>query len=336
MGMNLRFSPLEYQQATNAFDFGGARLDNYVGAPYDLAGPTYHVSRNVAASGDGLSWAKAFKTIGEAVTIVNTAYTASAPPTKGRNWRIVVGEGWYGETTITLSASDGYIIGVGAGNMARSVLYGSLTPGGFDDGNVGAALKITGANNTIANMDFVNRSATISGVYNNAGSPTEHPCIVEGTYLVPVYYNRYVNCGFMRDQPDAASWGIISYSADHTLIENCTFNGRSLKLGGVSFSSGTGTNHSADVVRNNYFYGTPTGIYQNSSHNTWIHHNFFADQGATSETITAPCNIAGGTAYMFYNFSPDTTEADFNSGASGIEKANICSDTDEASFPAAN
>ena len=297
----------------------------------------YFVDRNIGASGDGTEWDKAFKTIGEAVTKVNADYTAAAAlPDQGRNRRIIIGEGWYSEVTMTLSASDVHIVGVGAGHMARTVLYGSLTAGGWDDGNTGPALAITGANNTIENMDFVNRSATISGVYNNCGSPTEHPCIVEGTFLVPTYYNRYVNCGFMRDQADAASWGIISYSADHTLIEGCTFNGRSLKLGGIAFPSGTGTNHSCDIVRNCYFYGTPTGIYQNSSHNTWIHHNFFADQGANAETITAPCNIAGGTAYMYFNFSPDTTEAEFNSGGSGIEKANICSDSDEASFPAAN
>ena len=138
----------------------------------------------------------------------------------------------------------------------------------------------------------------------------------------------------MRDQADAASWGIISYSADHTLIERCTFNGRSLKEGGIAFQSGTGTNLSADIVRGCYFYGTPTGVWQNSSHNTWIHDNFFADQGATSETITNPCNIAGGTAYMFNNFSPDTTLADFNAGGSGIEQGNICSDSAAANYPA--
>ena len=199
-------------------------------------GGVYYVSRNRGSGAqDGKSWDTAFLTIKEAVTVVNLAYSTAAYPTRGRNTLILVDEGWYSETTMTLSASDCTIMGTGPGHMARTVLYGSLTAGGWDDGNTGPALAITGTNVTIENMDFVNRSATIAGVYNNCGAPTEHPCIVEGTYLVPVYYNKYINCGFMRDQQDAASWGIISYSADHTLIDGCTFNGRSLKLGGIAF-----------------------------------------------------------------------------------------------------
>ena len=300
-------------------------------------GQKFYVSRNVAISGDGSSWGQSFKTIGEGIAALNWANANDRwRYPSGRNMVLYIAEGWYGETTITLTASDCTIMGVAPGNMGRTVLYGSLTAGGFDDGNTGPALAITGWNNTIENIDLVNRSATIAGVYAGGVVHTEHPCILEGTYLVPVGYNKYVNCGFMRDQLDAASWGIISYSADHTLIDRCTFNGASLKEGGIAFQSGTGTNHSADIVRNCYFYGCPTGIWQNSSHNTWIHHNFFSDQGAVGITSDAPCNIAGGTAYMYFNFAPDNTEAEFNAGASGIEKANICSDSDEASFPAAN
>lgn len=310
-------------------------LDNML--RMEFPGGVWRVSRNRGAiSGDGRSWDQAYLTIGEAVTAVNLAYSTAAFPTRGRNTLILIDEGWYGEQTVTLSASDCTIRGTAPGNMGRTVLYGSLTAGGFDDGNTGPALAITGWNNTIENIDFVNRSATIAGVYAGGVVHTEHPCILEGTYLVPVGYNKYVNCGFMRDQLDAASWGIISYSADHTLIDKCTFNGASLKEGGIAFQSGTGTNHSADIVRNCYFYGCPTGIWQNSSHNTWIHHNFFSDQGAVAITSDKPCDIAGGTAYMYFNFAPDNTEAEFNAGASGIEKANICSDSDEASFPDTN
>ncbi len=330
MGLGLRYSPLNWVPENNALDFGGASIRNF---NYGVAGPTYHVSRNILRSGDGSSWDSAFKTIGEAIAKVNNDYSDALQPSKGRNSRILIGEGWYSETTMTLTASDCHITGVAPGYMGRTVLYGSLTAGGWDDGNTGPALAITGWNNTIENIDFVNRSATISGVYANCGSPTEHPCIVEGTYALGVGYNKYVNLGFMRDQQDAASWGIISYSQDHTLIENCVLNGRSLKLGGIAFPSMSGNNHSADIVRNCYFYGTPTGIYQNSSHNTWIHHNFFADQGANAETMTNPCNIAGGTAYMMLNFAPDNTEAEFNAGGSGIELGNICSDTADTTWP---
>ncbi len=316
---------------TRMLDASGAAA---IGVGPSLMAKTYYVDRNQLGSGDGLSWRTAFKTIGEAITKVNLDYSLGVGLSKGRNREIVIGEGWYSEPTMTLTASDCLIRGIAAGQMARTVLYGSLTAGGWDDGNTGPALGITGWNNTIANMDFVNRSATIAGVYSGGVVHTEHPCILEGTYAQAVAYNRYVGLGFMRDQADAASWGIISYSMDHTLIEDCIFNGRSLKEGGIAFQSSTGTNHSADIARRNYFYGTPTGIWQNSSHNTWIHDNFFADQGATTETITNPCDIAGGTAYMFDNKSPDTNLADFNAGANGIEKNNLCSDSAAANTPA--
>jgi hypothetical protein len=236
---------------------------------------------------------------------------------------------------MTLTASDCTIIGMGSGSMGRTVLYGSLTKGGWDDGNTGPALAITGWNNTIANIDFVNRSATIgAGTYSGGVVATEHPCILEGTYDAMVGNNRFVNLGFMRDQVDAASWGIISYSADHTLIEGCVFNGVSLKEGGIAIQSGV-YNHSCDIIRNNYFYGTPTGIWQNDGHNTWIHNNFFSSQGAVASTLTYPCHIVAGTAYMMHNSAPDVTEANFNAGANGVEIANFCSDTDDESYPAA-
>jgi len=290
---------------------------------------TFYVDRNRGASGkDGGSWGEAFKTIGEAVTQVNTDYTNAVKSSYGRMREIVIAEGWYSETTMTLTASDVLIRGVGGGRTGTgTILYGSLTAGGWDDGNTGPALAITGWNNEIRDMGFVNRSATIAGTYANSLNATEHPCILEGTYATPVNYNTYRNLTFMRDQADAASWGILSYSSDMTLIEGCTFSGRSLALGGICFSSGTGTNHSADIVRANYFFGTPTGIYQNSSHNTLIHHNHFADNGANGETITSPCNIAGGTALMYNNWSLDTNLADFNIGTSGVEVGNICSDS---------
>ena len=204
----------------------------------DYPGGKWYVSRNRGSiSGDGKNWDQAFLTWGEAVAAVNLGYSTAAFPTRGRNWLILVDEGWYGEQTMTLSASDGTILGTGSGTAGRSVLYGSLTAGGFDDGNTGPALAITGGNNTFMNFDVVNRSATISGVYNNAGNPTEHPCLLEGTYLVPVTYNKYVGINFMRDQVDAASWGLISYNADHLLFENGILNGTSLKLGGIVFVS---------------------------------------------------------------------------------------------------
>lgn len=319
----------------NVADDANIAMNKLSGAGLRPVAETYFVDRNTGSTGDGLTWDDAFLTIGEAVAAVNADYTAGAnnPKSKGRMRRIVIAEGWYSEVTMTMSAYDVHMVGVAPGSQGNVVLYGSLTAGGWDDGNTGPALALTGWNNTIESMAFVNRSATIAGVYAGGVVHTEHPCILEGTYTTPVNYNKYVDLGFMRDQQDAASWGIISYSSDHTLIEHCTFNGRSLKQGGVAFQSGSGTNHSADIVRYCYFYGTPQGIWQNSSHNTWIHHNFFADQGATSETITNPCYIDGGTAYMMLNLSPDTTEADFNGGGSGIELGNICSDTSDTSWP---
>ena len=337
MGINLRYSPLEYNSASDEYDFKGGKIVDVIGGGYLPAGGRLLVSRNVSASGDGSTWDKAYKTIGEAVAVVNAAYALGISPSKGRNTEILIGEGWYSETTVTLTASDCTIRGVAPGSRGRVVLYGSLTAGGWDDGNTGPALSITGWNNTIADIGLVNRSATISaGTYaGGLGTEVEHPCILEGTYALGVGYNKFVNLDFMRDQPDAASWGILSYSQDGTYILGCDFNGRSLKLGGISFNSMSGNNHVQDKVLRCDFYGTPTGIYQLGSHNTSIRYNTFDDNGANGETITNPCNIAGGTARMMHNDAPTVTEANFNAGGSGTELANICSDTDDESWPQA-
>ena len=293
----------------------------------DTFGKHWYVSRNVSASGDGKVSTSAFLTITEAVAAVNADYTA------GRKTQYIhVDEGWYSEPTITLTASDCYIIGEGAGGMARTVLYGSLTAGGWDDGNLGPALAITGWNNTIENIDFVNRSAVIA---NPSGGVTalKHPCIQEGTFLVPVAYNKYVNCVFMRDQPDAASWGILSYSMDHTLIEGCVFNGRSLTNGGIGIAKMTGNNHSADIIRGNYFFGCPDGVFQAGGHNTMIHDNYFTNQGANGETMTNATNIVAHSANIFNNFALDINLAQMEAGGGGTNLGNICADSDNADWP---
>ena len=314
---------------SNALKVGGVSI---YGGPM-IRPVVYVVDRNIGASGDGKSWDTAFKTITEAVEQVNSDYTGTVAPCGGRNRTIVIGEGWYSETTMTLTASDCIIMGVGSGNMGRTVLYGSLTAGGWDDGNLGPSLAITGWNNTIANMDFVNRAATVSGVYAGGHAILEHPCILEGTYATAAGYNRYVGLGFMRDQLDCASYGILSYSQDHTLVEDCIFNGASLRDGGIAMFKGTSTNHSADIVRNNYFFGCPVGLFQSGGHNLMLHDNVFTNQGAVTITMTNAINVEGHSGHAFNNYALDINLTSFDAGSVMVLLKNLCANSTNTDWP---
>ena len=63
----------------------------------DRMGRVWYVDRNMSASGDGRTAVSAFLTIGEGIAMLNSEYTAGR-----RNQTLVIGEGWYSETTMTL------------------------------------------------------------------------------------------------------------------------------------------------------------------------------------------------------------------------------------------
>jgi len=294
------------------------------GSYSNQAGPKYYVSRNVTASGNGKSWARAFKTIGEAIAAVNADYTAAVTPSKGRNSVIYVGEGWYSETGLTLTASDCTILSTAPGSRIAdgSVLYGSLTAGGYDAGATSPALRITGSACSVINMGFMNSA---SGLY---------PCITVGTSGVTgPTDNMFKNCFFPRDVADAYTYAIEDYGNEGLRVEDCYFS-QSAKTGGILIASNGVVNPVNDLILNNRFHGTPVGVHQTAGHNTFIKGNWFIDTSDDrADTIDNPINIVASSAFTTGNYAPMNTLAEFDAGAVAVNLGNMCSDSDAADWP---
>lgn len=294
----------------------------------DFPRKTYYVDRNMTASGDGSSFAKAYKTIGEAVTQVNTDYTDadSDLPGNGRNRRIIIGEGWYGEVGMTLTASDVEIVGAGTGSNINdgTVLYGSATAGGFDAGAIVPVLRITGSSNTIRGLGLMNSA---SGLY---------PCVTVGTSGVTGPSNNYfIGCFWPRDVADAYTYAIEDYGNEGVRVENCYFS-QSAKTAGILIASNGVVNPVNDWILNNTFVGTPVGVHQTAGHNTFIKGNSFFDASDDRpDTVDNPINIVATSAFAWFNFAPSNTLAEFDAGSVSINLGNFCSDSDANDWPSA-
>jgi len=294
--------------------------------PASVSSHVYYVDRNAGTTGNGKSWDSAFLTIGEAITRVNADYTAGTSnfSQKGRNRTIIVGEGWYSETGLTLSASDVTIMSVASGSNINdgTVLYGSLTAGGWDAGATTPALRITGSSNSIIGMGFMNSA---SGAY---------PCVTVGTHGVTgPSNNAFYSCFFPRDVANAYTYAIEDYGNEGVRIDNCYFS-QSAATGGVLIASNGVVNPVNDWITNCTFVGTPVGIHQTAGHNTRIQGNWFYDASDDRpDTIDNPINVVATSAFAAWNFAPNNTLAEFDAGSVSVNFANICSDTGAEDWP---
>ncbi len=279
--------PYEWdQEVTFTGGIGGA----------NLPGNKYYVDRNAGSSGDGKTWGNAFLTIAEGIAALNTDYTA------GRQvGALFIGEGWYSEVPVTLTASDCWIIGVAPGHHDSTVLYGSATAGGWNIGSDGPALTITGDNNTIMNLGLF--------TYDN-----EEPAlrigssVGEGGAATTVTGTAVINCSFVRDVADGELYGIESFGADGTLIKGCFFS-TSCKTAGIWIGTNGVINPVHTEIIGCRFVGTETGIINAaSSHGTIVKDCYFIDDTTDRpDTITLPINNAGGlnliAMWNFWEFS---------------------------------
>lgn len=283
------------------------RSDLNFGLSVQPPGQKFFVSRNVAISGDGSSWAEAFKTIGEGIAALNLAATNDRWLSPGgRNTVLYIDEGWYSETGLTLSASDCTIISMSPGSRINdgTVLYGSATAGGFDAGAVIPALRITGSSVSILNMSFMNSA---SGLY---------PCITVGTQGSSGPSSvLFKGCSFVRDVADAYTYAIEDLSNEGTKILNSFFS-QSAKTAGIQIATNGVTNPVNNHIEKCIFIGTPIGINQDNGHNTRIIDNEFMD--ATDDrpdTCDNPIVVAASSAYTTRNISYNTNRADLCTGA---------------------
>jgi len=276
-------------------------------------GESYYVSRNVGTSGDGLSRVDAFKTIGEAIAAVNLAFSTAAFPTRGRNTRIIIDEGFYSEVPLTLTASDCHIIAQAPGNHDSTVLYGSATAGGFDIGAGGPALTVTGSNCTIENL----------GVFTH---DVLFPAMQNGALAGATTGNAFINCGAIRDVADGCIGGILDYSADGAIYDGCFFS-TSCKDYGVKSTTDGVVNPVNLAVRNCSFVGTPTGVDIAAGHNARITDNEFVDDTSDRPAVVDFPIVVSGTAFCARNTSALTKAAIVTGGGTIVDVNNWGSDS---------
>jgi hypothetical protein len=250
-------------------------------------GNVWFVSRNVLVSGNGKSWDQAFKTIGEAISQVNDDYTANVPPIRGRNSIIYIGEGWYSEVPLLLTASDVTIIGLAPGGHDPVVLYGSATAGGFDINSGGPALTVRGANSSIINMgiftyDVLYPSMRIGGNASDLG--------LNGGTLAHATGVKLIDCSFVRNVNNASLGGLDVVNSEGPDIIRCNFS-TSCKDFGIRIRTNGNTNPVGVHMNDCRFVGTPIGVDINNGSDAIIQHCIFMDDmtdrvGAISTPIT--------------------------------------------------
>lgn len=261
------------------------------------AGKTYYVSRNITASGDGLTWDTAFKTITEAVTAVNTAYTAAVQPSKGRNNIIYVGEGWYAEQPMTLTANDTTIIGMAPGSHDSTVLYGVPVAGTFSGTAAGPALQLTCSNCTIMNMGFYTSDPLYAAVQDGGHASDTHLSATSNSYN-----NKFVNCSFIRDVADGELGGLDIASNEGPIVEDCRFS-TSCKTFGIRIRTNGVTNPVGVHIKDCKFVGTETGIIKAAGSDCIVQHCLFIDDTTDrADAITTPITSEGNQLIAIENY----------------------------------
>ena len=279
------------------------------------AGNIWYVSRNVAASKGGKTWDTAFKTFKEAIAQVNADFTAAAQPDVGRNTVIYVGEGWYGETPTTLTASDCHIIGTAPGSHDSIVIYGSATAGGFDNPSAGPALIIEGSNNTIENIGFFTHDPLYMCVRDGAHSS-------DGAQK-HTYNNAFINCNFVRDSDNGSFGGIDVVSNEGPYIIGCRFS-TSTNVAAIRIRSNGDTNPVGVRIEDCHFVGTPIGIQIVAGHQTFIRHNFFYDDTTDrSEEIDTCVDNAGSSSTTYIENYAEFTEGNQVVGGTSVKINNF-------------
>jgi hypothetical protein len=246
----------------------------------------YFVSRNVTRSGDGTSWGQAFKTIGEAIAKVNQDYTMGYMPDNGRNRLIVIGEGWYSEVALTLTASDCTVISNASGNPTYgTVLYGSATDAGWDIGCAGPAIKVTGDNNTLAGFGVFCYNVLYAAIQNGEAIPP-----VSGA----AFGNKFINMSAVRDVADGELGGLLDYGSDGTEIINF-FGSTSCKDWGIKSMTDGVANPVNTKVIGGQMVGCPTGVWIQSGWNALVKDVVFQDDiSDRPDVCDYPVIVTGG------------------------------------------
>jgi len=269
-------------------------------------GPFY-VDGSVSASGDGTSWATAFKTLQEALnTISGQAYPSDS---------ILVAKGTYmPDVNQSFSMIEGVkIVGGFPNGGGERDIVNNIT---ILKGNSNGYSVVRNSFNNLTPASVIDGFTITNGIgngamYNFDSSPTIRNCIFTGNQATSggAIYNHnsspvIINSIFSENT--ASSYGGAMYSDTNSspVLINCIFLGNTAQYGGVLFNV-----QSPLSVYNSTFYGnTATGqaglLYNSSSNNTKIvnaiawnngGNSIFNNGSGFSVTYT---NIQGGYAGM--------------------------------------
>lgn len=274
-------------------------------------GNVYYVSRNITTSGDGKSWDAAYKTIGEAIAQVNQDYIAALQPNQGRNSIIYVGEGWYSEVPLLLTANDVTIIGLAPGGHDPVVLYGSATAGGFDIGAGGPALVVRGANCTIHNIGFFTHDVLYPAL--RIGGNASDTGLNGGT-LSAATGCLLSKLAFVRDVDNGSLGGLDIVNAEGPDILSCRFS-TSCKDYGIRIRS-NGVNNPVGVrIVDGRFVGMPTGVDIDAGSECIVQESLFIDDMTDRPgSITVPIANEGNNTIAIKNHWEFTEAAAITGG----------------------
>jgi len=260
------------------------------------AGPL-HVDESVSASGDGTSWATAFKTLQEALDAISEAYPSDSilvakgiyMPDNNQSFSMIEGVkiiGGFpnggGERDIAHNAT--ILKNNASGSIVVRNYYNNLTPASVLDGF------------TITNVAGIGNMA----MYNVNTSPTIRNCIFTGNQanyggaILNVNSSPVIiNCIFSENMANLYGGAICNMQNSSPVLINCLFsNNRSQDGGGALYN-----NQSSVLIYNNTFYGNTALVNQGGllfntfSSNTEIINTVMWNNGTNSILNDDECSI---------------------------------------------
>lgn len=207
MGINLRYSPLEWDRKINQFDFGGAQAVNVQFAA--ISGASWYVdSGKKHPSGVGTTWDSAFKTITEAVDAASANDTIYIRGTIKETQTTD-----YTENVIIPQGKNGLSL-IGVGNGPEAILWTCVTQ---DD----TILTVNASNCFVRGIRFRPNGATGRAIFLAKSNDLSENAVGFTAQ----------NCTFRATVEDGPA--IVSAGANDVTIEDCKFKGITICLGRV-------------------------------------------------------------------------------------------------------
>jgi parallel beta-helix repeat protein len=279
---------------------------------------SWKVDAGVAASGDGRTWAAAFKTLQEALDVATTGeeiwvaagtYYPTTGTARGETFQLLDGVAIYGgfDGTETLRGQRDWEVNV-------TTLSGDIGVSGDDSDN--AYHVVTGADNatldgftvTAGNAGYSPSVTRGGGMYNYSSSPTVTNCVFsansadEGGGMWNSSLPTLTNCMFSGN---SASRGGGMWNASSPTLTNCTFSGNSASLrGGGMYNDNS---HSSPTLTNCTFSSNSA-----DGNGGGMYNYFDASPTLTGCTFSGNWADDGGGIYNWHGASPTVTNCTFS------------------------